>query len=131
MSIMGRPPGLEPIKSKAFKWAVFLTLFLSLLFGFLAPFCCSFVFDGEVQEVQPWLIGFQGIMPIKQLESMVIDNHAGRLEYAASSGLLCSRDSSTRKGIAPVIDMITIPAGSHIFTLLDTRLLPLNLGIIC
>jgi hypothetical protein len=48
MPIMGRPPGPEPFPFQGFRWAAFLTLFPSLLFGFLAPFCCSFVFGSEV-----------------------------------------------------------------------------------
>lgn len=116
----GRPPGPEPLVIKGMRLWARLAAYPCLILGFLAPFCMSFVFKGEVQEIQPWLIGFQGTMPIEQLESMVFGNHVGRLEYTASSGLLCSRDNSTRKGIAPVIDMEAMPVGYSVFTLLDT-----------
>ncbi|KFY47502.1 hypothetical protein V495_01940 [Pseudogymnoascus sp. VKM F-4514 (FW-929)] len=91
-----------------------------LMVGFVTPFLLPFIFEGEVDEIQPWLIGFQGMIPIEQLESLVFGNYAGRLNYSASSGLLCSRDTLTRKGVAPTIDMDTIPTGHQIFTLLDT-----------
>jgi hypothetical protein len=91
-----------------------------LMVGFITPFFLPFIFNGEVEEIQPWLVGFQGMMPIDQLESLVFGNYAGRLNYSASSGLLCSRDTLTRKGVAPTIDMDAIPTGHQIFTLLDT-----------
>lgn len=93
---------------------VFLTI------GFFTPFCLPFIFSGEVEEIQPWLVGFQGMIPIERLESLVFGNYAGRLKYTASSGLLCSRDTLTRKGIAPTLDMDSIPTGHQIFSLLDT-----------
>lgn len=117
---IGRPPGPEPSVFKGLRLWARLAPYPCLILGFLAPFYMSFVFEGEVQEIQPWLIGFQGTMPLEQLESMVFGNHAGRLEYTASSGLLCSRDNSTRKGIAPVIDTKAMPVGYNVFALLDT-----------
>lgn len=120
LCVMGRPPEPEPLIFQGFMCAARLAPIPSLLLRFIASFCMSFIFDGEVQEIQPWSIGFRGTMPIEQLESMVFGNHARRLEYTASSGLLCPRGNSTRKEIAPVIDTSAIPVENHIFTLLDT-----------
>ncbi len=114
------PPGPEPFIIRFINICPRLATYPCLIVGFFAPFCMSFIFNGAVQEVQPWLIGFQGTMPIENLESIVFGNHAGRLDYTASSGLLCSRDPLTRRGIAPVIDMDAIPAGHNVFTLVDT-----------
>ncbi|OBT61202.1 hypothetical protein VE03_08711 [Pseudogymnoascus sp. 23342-1-I1] len=100
--------------------SVYITLLAILAIGFITPFCLPFTFGGEVEEIQPWLVGFQGMIPIERLESLVFGNYAGRLNYTASSGLLCSRDTLTRKGVAPTLDMDAIPKGHQIFTLLDT-----------
>lgn len=99
---------------------MYITPMAFLTIGFITPFCLPFLLEGEVEEAQPWLVGFQGMVSIEQLESLVFGNYANRLKYTASSGLLCSRDTLTRKGIAPILDMDAIPTGHQIFTLLDT-----------
>lgn len=117
--IVGRPPELGFL----FFWmwrVVSVMPFAVLTAGFFTPFCLPFLFSGEVEEIQPWLVGFQGIIPIERLECLVFGNYAGRLNYTASSGLLCSRDTLTRKGVAPTLDMDAVPTGHQIFTLLDT-----------
>jgi hypothetical protein len=114
------PSGPEPPIMRGMRQYARLTPWPCLVVGFFAPFCMWYIFNGAVQEVQPWLIGFEGTMPIEKLESIVFGNHAERLEYTASSGLLCSRDNLTRRGIAPVIEPEAIPAGHSIFTLIDT-----------
>ncbi|KFY68375.1 hypothetical protein V496_01118 [Pseudogymnoascus sp. VKM F-4515 (FW-2607)] len=114
-----RPRELRILLSYVWRWAyVMPSAFLAI--GFITPFCMPFLFGGEVEEIQPWLVGFQGSMPIERLESLVFGDNTGRLSYTASSGLLCSRDALTRKGIAPTLDMDAIPTGHQIFTLLDT-----------
>lgn len=67
-------------------------------------------------------IGIEGTMSIEELERVAFRTATkpGRLEYAASSGTLCSRDSQTRIGVAPTIDSERLPAGHRVFTLLDT-----------
>ena len=115
----GRPSEIKYILSLMWQWIYIMPLVL-LTIGFFTPFCLPFIFSGEVEEIQPWLVGFQGMIPIEQLGNLVFGNYTGRLNYTASSGLLCSRETLTRKGIAPILDMNSIPAGHQIFSLLDT-----------
>lgn len=100
------------------------TITISLYIGlsFVAPFCMRLIYGGEIVEAQPQLIGMEGTMPLKQLERLAFGTVGGHgwLEYSASSGRLCPRDSQTRNGVSPTIDPGSLPAGHRIFTLLDT-----------
>ncbi|MCJ1451119.1 hypothetical protein MMC28_001454 [Mycoblastus sanguinarius] len=96
------------------------TLYLSL--SFIVPFWMRWIYGGQLVEISPHLIGIEGTMPIDQLERMALGTVAGhgRLQYSASSGILCSRNSQTRTGVSPTIDPESLPAGHRVFTLLDT-----------
>ena len=99
-----------------------ITLNMYLTLSFIAPFCIRYIYSGQILQIQPYLIGIEGTMPIEQLERLAFGTSTkpGRLEYTASSGTLCSRDPHTRRGVAPTIDLESVPAGHRIFTLLDT-----------
>lgn len=99
-----------------------ITRNIYLTLSFIAPFCMRYVYSGQMLQVQPYLIGIEGTMPMEQLERLAFGTATkpGRLEYTASSGTLCSRDPQSRNGVAPTIDSGRVPAGHRIFTLLDT-----------
>ena len=99
-----------------------ITIRLYLGLGLVAPFCMRWIYGGQIAEVQPHLIGIEGTMPIEELERMAfgIVGGQGWLEYSASSGRLCARDSQPRTGLPPTIDPQSLPAGHRVFTLLDT-----------
>lgn len=57
---------------------------------------------------------------IERIQSLVFGDHARSPSYTASSGLIWSRDTLTRKEVAPTLDMDAIPTGHQIFSFLDT-----------
>ncbi len=99
-----------------------LRITTSVCFGLSLPFCMRWMYGGQIVEAQPQLIGIEGTMPLKQLERLAFGTVGGHrwLEYSASSGRSCSRDSQTQTGVPPTIDPGSLPAGHRVFTLLDT-----------
>lgn len=109
---------------------------LALLFAFLlslaAPKAVRWLYGGRIGETAPWLVGFEGVMPIAQLERMIFGNIAGRLTYEPSSTLYAERHRDERIGIEPfwVAESATpaasassrpaLPMGHRFFTLVDT-----------
>ena len=85
---------------------VFLILsFVSagLLLSVLAPFAVRELYGGAVLQASPHLIGFEGVMPIDELEHVVFGDCIGRLSYAPSSTtwILDHRERGMRKGREP------------------------------
>ena len=106
----------------AFDLGFKITTCVCLGLSFLAPFWMRWVYEGKLLEVAPRLIGIEGTMPIDQLERIAFGTVAGhgRLQYSASSGSLCSRNSQTRTGVPQMMDPDSLPAGHRVFSLLDT-----------
>lgn len=82
---------------------------------------------GKVWGSTPWLIGFEGVLPINKIERTLFGNAIGRLSYAPSSGLYSNRCSRERIGKPPawtedksLATALTLPAGHRWFTLVDT-----------
>ncbi|MCJ1355903.1 MAG: hypothetical protein MMC33_005896 [Icmadophila ericetorum] len=106
-----------------------LMLFLSFIFAIASPFAVVRLYGGRVTESAPWLCGFEGVMPVKQLERIVFGNYKQRLTYEPSSTPFCDRDLNERIGKEP--DWVTyyntgtvpppaLPKGHRFFTLVDT-----------
>ena len=101
------------------------------LFGFAlllyAPWAIQRMHSGKVWGSTPWLIGFEGILPLKQVERLFFGNCNGRLSYAPSSGLYSCRNERERIGSPPpwtehasLRDAPPLPVGHRWFTLVDT-----------
>lgn len=103
-----------------------ILLVIGLILVFAAPWSVKMLYGGKVWGHSAWLIGFEGTMPIKDLERMTFGDEANRFSYAPSSSLLGQRDNEERVGRGP--DFVEkpgspippLPPGHRLFTLIDT-----------
>lgn len=104
--------------------AIFLVI--GLILTIAAPWSVKMLYGGKVWGQSAWLVGFEGTMPIKDLERMTFGDEAGRFSYAPSSSLLCQRDNEERVGRGPDFaenpgsPTPPLPPGHRLFTLIDT-----------
>ena len=99
---------------------MFLLIGLSMLI--YGPWAVQRMHSGKVWGSSPWLIGFEGVLPLKQVERIFFGNSKGRLTYAPSSGMYCKKDTRERIGLPPtkITDSGTLKSGYRWFTLVDT-----------
>lgn len=106
---------------------------VGLLLSFIGPYSVRRLYGGQVQKSTPNLIGFEGVLPLAELEPLVFGNNSGRLSYAPSSTpfSLKFRDPNERIGLEPTwissnnpedIERMeaSLPKGHQLFTLVDT-----------
>lgn len=113
---------------------------ISFLIGtfliFASPWTVQTMYGGKVWGATPRLFGFEGVLPLREVERHIFGNATGRLSYAPSSGALCVREPWERIGKGPAWleqsgdgkgegeseDDLgpTIPDGHRLFTLIDT-----------
>ena len=98
--------------------AFFLLVGIVLLL--LAPWSVTTLYGGKVWGAKPWLIGFEGTMPLERIEYMTFGNSIGRFTYTPSSGPYCSRRPDERIGADPSMNFGKLPKGYRLFTLIDT-----------
>ena len=122
-----------------------LTIYLAILIcafiavGFLlsafGPHSVRRLFGGAILQTSPWLVAFEGVMPIRDLESIMFGNFNHRMSYEASSTpfILHHRNPDRREGIEPPWIRqdpskpdIPIPPGHRLFTLVDTNSLTVS-----
>ncbi|MCJ1464434.1 hypothetical protein MMC07_003047 [Pseudocyphellaria aurata] len=115
-----------------------LAVLFSLLLACVAPSAVRRLFGGKIRDSAPWLIGFEGVMPIKELERIVFGNYRGRLTYEPSSTPFCERFPHERLGREPswvaaysnpqrVVSSPPLPLGHRFFTLVDTGQLTVSI----
>ena len=113
-------------------------LFFSVLLALTAPVAVRKLFGGKITEAAPWLVGFEGVMPIEKLEKIIFGNVRGRLKYDSSSTPFCEREPYERMGREPAwvtqpsshnphphsvgapLSPPPLPPGHRFFTLVDT-----------
>lgn len=85
-------------------WVVAGFLFVGLLLSAPSPFSVRRLFGGTVLKSTPNLVGFEGVMPIAQLEKIVFGNAEGRLTYAPSATPFSRehRENYERRGKEPL-----------------------------
>jgi hypothetical protein len=103
--------------------AFLILISLVLLFG--SPWSITSLYGGKVWGAAPWLIGFEGTLPIAQVERMTFGNAIGRFLYAPSSSLWQGKDGKERIGNGPAwiegsAPKPKLPPGQRFFTLIDT-----------
>ena len=112
----------------------FLTI--GIILSCFGPRSVRRLFGGSVQQTTPHLIGFEGVMPIDELEKIVFGNSNGRLSYEPSSTPFCRRDPDIRQGLEP--DFVSnpsllpgmeagLPKNQRLFTLVDTGQLTVSI----
>lgn len=121
------------VKTNILAWIVGGFVLVAITLSAAAPFSVRRLFGGKVEKSSPNLVGFEGVMPIHDLEKVIFGNADGRLTYAPSSTPFCAlrhaRHVRERKGYEPswVKDASirderlrdVLPAGHHLFTLVD------------
>lgn len=111
---------------------------LAVVFAFLlslgAPSAVRRLYGGRVMQSAPWLIGFEGVMPAADLETVIFGNMEGRLTYDPSSTPFCERDPNERIGVEPLwisnpsaYPRPALPKGYRLFTLVDTGSLTISI----
>lgn len=109
-------------QNKNAKVACIGTLFFLIGLAMLlyAPWAVQRMHSGKVWGSTPWLIGFEGMLPLKEIERVFFGNAVGRLSYAPSSGLYSEGDPCERIGKPPAPPTLAEMDKYRYFTLVDT-----------
>ena len=115
---------------------------LAIIFAFLlalgVPRSVRQLYGGKIMQSAPWLIGFEGVMPVDQLERVIFGNFQGRLTYEPSGTPFSERERDERIGkeprwvtdsglLASVDNRPPLPRGHRFFTLVDTGSLTVSI----
>lgn len=136
----GSDPDNDLETAKDFLFIAFgvLLILFSLILACVAPSAVRRLFGGKIRDSTPWLIGFEGVMPIKELERTVFGKSRGRLTYEPSSTPFCERHPQERLGLEPswvassssserLVNSPPLPHGHRFFTLVDTGQLTVSI----
>ncbi len=95
-------------------------LVIGILLLVSAPWSVTVLYGGKVWGATPWLIGFEGTLPLEEIEHMTFGNSIGRFTHTPSSGPYCSKMLHERIGADPSVNFGKLPRGHRLFTLIDT-----------
>lgn len=109
---------MTPIPATHGVGAFFLILGLILLL--IGPWSVTVLYGGKVWGATPWLVGFEGTLPLEEIERLTFGNSIGRFMYTPSSGPYCSKRIDDRIGADPSVNFSKVPKGYRLFTLIDT-----------
>ncbi|KAH9905965.1 hypothetical protein F4778DRAFT_686977 [Xylariomycetidae sp. FL2044] len=119
---------------RAMQWMIAGFLLVAVLLSVFGPFSVRRLFGGQVLQSTSNLVGFEGVMPLDQLERLVFGNNSGRLNYEPSSTPICAlwRDPELRVGrepdwVASGGAGVALPEGHRLFTLVDTGTLTVSI----
>jgi hypothetical protein len=112
--------GVTLVALPGLKGAGAFLLVVGIILLILAPWSIATLYGGKVWGAKPWLIGFEGTLPIDEIERITFGNSIGRLMYTPSSGPYCSRRPDERIGTDPTPKFAKLPQGHRLFTLIDT-----------
>jgi MFS family permease len=106
-------------------WAIMLFFLVGILLSFTAPASCRRLFGGRVTEMSPHFVGFEGTLPLEELEKVVFGNYGSRLTYDPSSTKFALRHLEERRGMEPEwvtkSDSPPLLRDDHrVFTIVDT-----------
>lgn len=115
-------------------WFGALAIVFSFLLALGAPSAVRRLYGGKVMQSAPWLVGFEGTMPVEELERNIFGNSEDRLTYEPSSTIFCERDPLERLGVEPLwvkdpssAPRPDLPKGHRLFTLVDTGSLTVSI----
>jgi hypothetical protein len=117
------------ITEKWIGYAIMLFFLVGVLLSFVGPACCKHLFGGRVTEMSPHIVGFEGTLPLQELEKIIFGNYAERLDYDPSSTAFSQRRITERRGREPNFvthpdEFVPLPALSspehRLFTIVDT-----------
>ena len=105
-------------------------LIVGFLLSFTSPFAVRRLFSSQVLKSAPHLVGFEGIMPIEEIEEIAFGNCRHRLAYEPSATPYSAekRDPKFRKAEQPdwvrdsnpAAAQVSLQPGHRLFTLVDT-----------
>ncbi|KAH6719650.1 hypothetical protein BKA61DRAFT_640269 [Leptodontidium sp. MPI-SDFR-AT-0119] len=95
-------------------------LVVGILLLISAPWTVTVLYGGKVWGATPWLVGFEGTLPLEEIEHLTFGNAIGRFTYTPSSGPYCARLDQERIGADPSVNYPKLPKGQRLFTLIDT-----------
>lgn len=105
-----------------------VAIIAAFLLSLGAPSAVRRLYGGRVMQSAPWLVGFEGVLPAADLETLIFGNNEGRLTYDPSSTPFCERDPNERIGVepkwisdpSPTYPRPKLAEGHRLFTLVDT-----------
>ncbi|KAL8943711.1 MAG: hypothetical protein Q9216_000910 [Gyalolechia sp. 2 TL-2023] len=104
-----------------------VAMIAAFLLSLGAPSAVRRLYGGRVMQSAPWLVGFEGVLPAAELETLIFGNNEARLTYDPSSTPFCERDPDERIGVEPkwIPEPMhhpkpQLPQGHRFFTLVDT-----------
>ncbi|KAI9147569.1 hypothetical protein HJFPF1_12595 [Paramyrothecium foliicola] len=129
-----RPRTMFPTDNSAMAGVGALFLIYSILVYMAGPLIIRVVYGGKFWETQPWFFGFEGYLPIDEIESKIFGVSRGRLMWSpyASSPLshhtikdnrwVVPRDPCDDRATAKLVDDATHarPNDWRVFTIVDT-----------
>ena len=91
-------------------WAVLFFLWSIPMMCF-APIAIKILYGGKLWNTQPWLFGFEGYLPIEQIEFLIFGDHKGRLRWHPFGSPLSRHqpDESWKGGHCDPVDPTTDP----------------------
>lgn len=112
--------GISLVSAKSSVGLGAFLLILGLILLLTSPLSVHILYGGKVWGACPWLIGFEGTLPLEQIEHLTFGNAIGRLQYSPSSGPYCTGKPDERIGAEPLFNVSDLPQGHRLFTLIDT-----------
>jgi hypothetical protein len=121
-------------------------LFLGVVLLIYSPWGICTIYGGKIWDQFSWLIGFEGVLSIEEIERKAFGNSIGRLSYAPSSNMFSGKERDERVGIDPAWvgnpfkSGPVLPEGHRFFTLIDTGSMtvsifsaekPLSVALVC
>lgn len=117
-----------------------IAIMFAAILALAAPESVRTLYGGKVMQSAPWLVGFEGVMPLHKLERVVFGNNQQRLTYEPSSSPFCERKQDERIGVEPrwvtesenstsasAYPRPPLPKGHRFFTLVDTGSLTVSI----
>lgn len=91
-------------------WAVLFFLWSVPMMCF-APLAIRTLYGGKLWNTQPWLFGFEGYLPIEQIEYLIFGDHKGRLRWHPFGSPLSRHkpDETWKGGHCEPVDPTTYP----------------------
>jgi hypothetical protein len=119
----------QAITEKWIGYGIMVFFLVGILLSFVGPACCRHLFGGRVTEMSPHMVGFEGTLPLQELEKIIFGNYAERLDYDPSSTAYSQRRITERCGREPKFvthpdEFAPLPALAspehRLFTIVDT-----------
>lgn len=120
--------GSENLKSSL--WSVLVFFVAGWIISWFSPSAVRQLCNGGAKGVSCHLVGFEGTLPLKEIEKIIYSNYHNRLSYAASTTPFSEnlRDPKLRTGVEPKdpefwneeFTRLGLPSTHRLFTIVDT-----------